>query len=251
MQRNNKNYIFLAALLFNFFFETNLNAEEMQYKTAEQYYLDGLYSYCDRSYTTSSEQFEALSKNHPSSPYTRNSLVMEAYTNYINKEYEKTKSITSIFFKLFPNDEYEPYMLYILGMSYYINIRDINRGVNNIIESKQIFTDLLNKHPQSKYAENVKKKIIYIDKIKQLSDVLIGETYQKNNNFISAIRRYSYILDTYKNIDPGIEERTLCNMISSLRSLKMTYNMEKYIKIIKEKYPKSKCLKEKIYKNYH
>ncbi len=248
MQKNKKKYIniiFLSFFFSVFFNYLNSQAEELKYKTAEQYYLDGIYSYVDRSYATSADQFEALSKNHPYSQYTRNSLVMEAFTNYLNKEYEKIKNITSVFFKLFPNDQYEPYMLYILAMSNYINIRDVNKNYSNIVESRQIFTDLINKHPGSKYVKNAEEKIVYLNKMEQLGDVLIGELYQKNDIFISAIRRYANILNKYKDIDPEIEERTLCGMISSLHSLNMTTNMKKYIEFLTKKYPKSKCLNNK------
>ena len=223
-----------------------LSAEELKHKTAEQYYLDGIYSYVDRSYTTSAEQFEALSKNYPYSQYTRDSLIMEVFINYINHEYEKIQNIFSVFSKLFPNDEYMPYMFYMLGMSYYANIKNNDKGVGNVAESLQIFTDFLDKYPKSKYAENVKEKIIYLNKMGQLNDVRIGEFYQKNNNYISAIKRYTSIFNTYQNsIDPEIEERAICRIITTFYQLNMCESMEKYKQLLKTKFPKSKCLNSK------
>ena len=152
-----------------------LNAEELTHKTASQYYLDGIYNYVDRNYTTSAEQFEALSKKYPYSQYTHNSLIMEAFTNFLDKEYSKIQGIVEVFFRLFPNDEYTPYMTYVLGMSYYVSIKKDERSFNNVGESLQIFTDLLEKYPNSKYAKNVEKKIDYLVKRQQLNDILTGE----------------------------------------------------------------------------
>ena len=94
-----------SALLFLFYvFLCKLSlCEELAYKTAQQYYLDGIYNYVDRNYTTSAEQFEALSKKHPYSQFTHNSLIMEAFTNYVDKEYSKIHGIAEVFFKLLSN----------------------------------------------------------------------------------------------------------------------------------------------------
>lgn len=224
----------------------DLLSEELEHKTAEQYYLDGIYSYVDRSYTTSAEQFEALSKNYPYSQYTRNSLVMEVFINYINREYKKIESIFTVFSKLFPNDEYMPYMLYMLGMSYYINVKRDDRGSGNIAESLSIFTDFLEKYPKSKYSENVKEKVYYLINMQQLNDIKIGEFYQKNNNYISAIRRYASVFNRYKNdINFEVEERVLCDITIALYALNMCENMKKYKQLLEIKFPKSKCLKSK------
>lgn len=241
-----KIYFVFLFLFFSLSIFDNLLSEELEHKTAKQYYLDGIYSYVDRSYTTSTEQFEALSKNYPYSQYTRNSLVMEVFINYINREYKKIENIFTVFSKLFPNDEYMPYMLYMLGMSYYINIKNDDKGSGNISESLSIFTDFLEKYPKSKYSKNVKEKVYYLKKMQQLNDIKIGEFYQKNNNYISAIRRYSGIFSRYKNdMDSEIEERALCDIVISLYALSMCENMKKYKQLLKTKFPKSKCLKSK------
>ena len=234
---------FVSLFTFCAFFCKSSFCEELTYKTAQQYYLDGIYNYVDRNYTTSAEQFEALSKKHPYSQFTHHSLIMEAFTNYVDKEYSKIPGIAEVFFKLFPNDEYTPYMMYILAMSYYINIKKDNRAFNNVAESLQIFNNLLDKYPNSKYAENVKKKIEYLLARQQLNDLLTGEYYEENNNHISAMRRYTGIFEIYKNnLNSEIEERALCRIAALSQAMQMPNNADKYYKLLQQKYPNSKCL---------
>lgn len=224
---------------------STLNAEELQHKTASQYYLDGIYNYVDRNYTTSAEQFEALSKKYPYSQYTRNSLIMEAFTNFVDKEYSKIQGIVEVFFRLFPNDEYTSYMTYVLGMSYYVSIKKDERSFNNVGESLQIFTDLLEKYPNSKYAKNVEKKIDYLVKRHQLNDVLTGEYYEKNGEYISAMRRYTGLFEKYKNgLNKEIEERALCRIMNLSKSIQLPKNADKYYQLLQKKYPNSKCLQQ-------
>lgn len=244
-----KSYIFdvflclLLSVYYSLIQNKQVHTEELNIKSAGQYYLDGLYNYTDRSYTTAAEQFEALSKNHPHSSYTKNSLIMEVYTNYINKEYEKIQGITDVFFSLFPNDEYTAYMYYMLAMSYYALVKTDMRAINYITDSKDIFITLLEKFPKSKYAGNVKEKIKYLTYMQQLNDVRAGDFYQNTNNYISAMRRYTGILELYKdNINPQIEEITICKIKKLSTAMRLIQNAEKYEQLLRQKYPNSKCL---------
>ena len=224
---------------------STLNAEELKHKTASQYYLDGIYNYVDRNYTTSAEQFEALSKKYPYSQFTHHSLIMEAFTNFVDKEYSKISGIVEVFFRLFPNDEYTPYMMYLHGMSYYMNIKKDERGFNNVEESLQIFNDIITKYPNSKYAKNVEKKIDYLVKRQQLNDLLTGEYYQKNNEYIGAMRRYTGLFEKYKDgLNKEIEERALCRIMNLSKSMQLPKNATKYRLLLQQKYPNSRCLQQ-------
>ena len=236
-------FLTIFIILFSFNFTSNASAEELTLKTAKQFFIDGMYNYADRSYSSSAEQFEALSKNHPYSNHTKHSLIMEAYTNYLDKEYEKISGIAEVFFRLFPDDDYEAYIMYILGMSYYVGVKQDERATDKIAESKKVFVNLLEKYPHSKFAENVQKKVDYLNKIEQLNDIKTAEYYYKTDNYISAMRRYAGMFEIYKkNFDPEIEERALCGIISLSMSMEMEYNASKYKKLLQQKYPNSKCL---------
>lgn len=245
-----RNVVLLLFLVFScLLFNTNvLVSEELQKKTAEQYYLDGIYHYVDRNYITAVEQFEALTKNYPYSQYTRNSLVLEVFLNFLRQEYKANQSIAEIFLKLFPDDEYVPYIMYMNAMSYYICIKDDNRGFDNVTKSLKIFNDLLVRYPNSKYSHNVKEKIDFLNKKIHLIDVSTAEYYQKNGDYIGALKRYTGILNSKKDISPDIEERALCGVISILYSFDMDKEVLKYKKLLKVKHPYSKCLM--IYNNY-
>ncbi len=220
-------------------------AEELTIKTAQQYYLDGIYGYVDRNYVTSSEQFEALSKNYPYSKYTHDSLIMEAFLNYINDEREKTNNAIEAFYKLFPSDKYTPYMMYLNAMSCYKVVKDEMRSLDSITEAIQLFKELIETYPNTDYAKDAEQKIKFLEKLKQLNDISVGEFYEERLDYIGAMRRYTNMFKTYgNNLSPDIEERALCRAMRLSKTLKLEKCKDGYEKLLRKKYKNSKCLIE-------
>ena len=219
-------------------------AEESELKSVKQYYLDGLYYYADRSYTSSAEQFEALTKNHPFSNFSKEAVIMECYTNYINGEYSKIDGVAEVFYRLFQNDEYTPYIMYLQAMAIYSMAKDETKAVGFLDESEKIFNRIVNEFPNTKYSEASIIKLDYINKMKQLQDIRIGEFFQDRGEYIASIRRYTGMFETYKNkLIPEIEERLLCRIVSLTKILKIDSETTKYSELLRKKYPDSKCLK--------
>ena len=235
------NIIFIIAV-FTIFFNQKLYSEELQKKTAEQYYLDGMYYYTDRSYTSATEQFEALTKNYPYSNYTYQSLLMEAYLNYINDELVKVSGVVAVFVKLYPLDKELPYMMYLDAMSHYKQIKDETKNLNSVRSAMEIFSLLIEKYPEIKYDIDAKKKMDFLYKIQQLNDIRNAEFYQDKGDYITAIRRYTGMFNIYKGyLNKDIEERALCRIINLAKMLEMNEMSDKYKKILIEKYQNNKC----------
>ena len=217
--------------------------EETRNKTPNKYYLDGLYYYADRSNTSSAEQFEALSKNYPYSNYTRNSLVMEAFTNYIDREYDKISGITEVYFRLFPNDVYNSYMAYINAMSYYAIIKNAENSLDNMEKSYALFLDVKNNFSNTKYAEDAQKKMEYLGKMMQLNDIKIGDFYFSRRDYIGAMRRYTGMFQKYNNkLLPEMQERALCGCAICSRILNLDKLADDYLNRLRNHFPNSKCL---------
>ena len=235
---------FFKILLFCFFvcfYSSCAFAEDEKIKSLEQYYLDGIYEYVDRNYTTATEQFEALSHNYPSSMKTKKSLIMEAFLDYINDEAKKIDGVVEVFFRLFPNDEQAPYMKYIKAMGYYSYVGDDARSLDAVMKSKLLFEDLVATFPESIYAKEAEKKIEYLDKLMQLNDIKIGELYFNRRNYVAAMKRYTGMYQKHKKLVPEIEERVLCRLVVLSKMFKIDENIIKYEKILKEKFKETKC----------
>ena len=239
----NKFIVVVICFFWWMFFSALSKTEETQIKTPNKYYLDGLYYYVDRSNTSATEQFEALSKNYPYSNYTRNSLIMEAFTNYADKEYGKISGITEVYFRLFPNDAYASYMAYINAMSYYATIKNAENSLDNIEKSYELFLDVKNNFSNTKYAEDAKIKLEYLSKMMQLNDIKIGDFYFSRGDYIGAMRKYTGMFKKYKEkLLPEIEERALCGCKTCSQTLNLDKLADDYLNKLKRNFPHSKCV---------
>ena len=213
-----RNCIFF--LLFILLFAGRQNfviSEEVQNKTAHQYYLDGLYYYADRSYNTSAEK----------------AIVLEAYTNYLDKEYAKIEGICEIYYKLYPDGKYSDYITYLHGMSYYALVGNELISSDNIEDSMEIFEKLLEKYPESKFVNPAKKKIEYLLKLKQLHDLTIADFFYNTEDYIAAMRRYTSMFNLYNTkLLPDIKKIALLQIKNITKILQLETEANKYEKLL-------------------
>ena len=242
----NKTGIFIVLLLFfciSFLsFNSVLFAEEQNLKSDKQYWLDGMYYYADRSYTSAAEQFEALTKHYPYSKYTHDALLMEMYTNYIDNEKEKISGIAEVFYHLFPLDNDTPYVMYMQAMAEFTALKDESRMLDKMVEGEKLFFKLKQYFADSIYAIDAKKKLEYLNAVKQLNYIHVGDIYLYRDDYIGAMKRYTGIFNSFPDgLHPLIEEFALCRLFSLTKMLISNTEAEKYSQMLNDKYPNSKC----------
>ena len=242
----NKTGIFIVLLLFfciSFLsFNSVLFAEEQNLKSDKQYWLDGMYYYVDRSYTSAAEQFEALTKHYPYSKYTHDALLMEMYTNYIDNEKEKISGIAEVFYHLFPLDNDTPYVMYMQAMAEFTALKDESRMLDKMVEGEKLFFKLKQYFTDSVYAVDAKKKLEYLNAVKQLNYIHVGEIYLKRDDYIGAMKRYTGIFNSFPDgLHPLIEEFALCRLSVLSKMLLSDEEAEKYKQMLMAKYPNNGC----------
>ena len=231
---------YLCKLLFGY--QTSL-AEEKDLKSDKQYWLDGMYYYADRSYTSAAEQFEALTKHYPYSKYTHNALLMVLYTNFIDNDKEKISGIAEVFYYLFPLDNDTPYVMYMQAMAEFTALKDESRMLDKMVEGEKLFFKLKQYFADSVYTKDAEKKLEYLNAVKQLNYIHVGEIYLKRDDYIGAMKRYTGIFNSFPDgLHPLIEEFALCRLFSLTKMLISNTEAEKYNQMLNDKYPHNKCL---------
>ncbi len=89
-------------------------------------------------------------------------------------------------------------MYFIKGMSYYNQIMDIGRDQEFTLNAKKEFEILVNLFPGSKYANDAKWKLEYIDNILAGKEMDIGRFYLRIHKPISSVNRFKNVVDNYQ-----------------------------------------------------
>ena len=74
-----------------------------------------------------SRKFDAVDRQHPYSEYARKSMVMGAFADYRQGNYEEAIGSAKRYLTLYPSTDDAAYAQYIIGLSYFRQISDVTQ----------------------------------------------------------------------------------------------------------------------------
>ena len=109
------------------------------------------------------------------------------------------------------------------------------RVKNCSFKLKQYFADSI-------YAIDAKKKLEYLNAVKQLNYIHVGDIYLYRDDYIGAMKRYTGIFNSFPDgLHPLIEEFALCRLSVLSKMLLSDEEAEKYKQMLMAKYPNNGC----------
>ncbi len=210
-------------------------------KPAELLWQDAEKFFKQKNYIQASASFEEIDKQHPYSKLAKKAQIMAAYSYYLNNDYKNSIFSIDRFLSLYPADKKVAYMLYLKGLCHYEQINEINLDQEPSNEAKKAYAELLIRFPNSKYAKDVKKKILLINDQLAAQEINIGRYYQKRNRHLAAIERFKVIVDKYNTTAQTPE--ALYRLTQSYLSLGITEEAKKSTAVLAYNYKKSNWYK--------
>ena len=153
----------------------------------------------DGNHEKAAIEFDNLNLNYPYSKLSSKAQIMTAYSLYENNDFKKAIINLQSFLEMNPSGEFSEYAQYLLAMCYYIQIPNQERDPSLSKKVINYFKILISKYPDGKYAKDAKLKIQYINNILASNEVSIGVFYLRKNSPLSAIKRFKFVIENYKN----------------------------------------------------
>ena len=98
----------------------------------------------------------------------------------------------------FPSDQDAAYAQYLIGMSYYDQIVDVQRDQGSTLRAIQEFEEVVRRYPNSDYAREARLKIDLARDQMAGKEMTIGRYYLGQGNYIAAINRFKTVLALYQ-----------------------------------------------------
>ncbi len=179
---------------------------------------------------------------YPSSLYAKKSILLNAYINFLQKDYEKTRVLAEMYKNYYPGSKDIVYANYLEAMSYYVVMKKTDYSQYNSEIALEKFNFILNAYPNSKYEIDV------ITKIKLINDNLAANKlkiakyyYERKNNDGSLL----YLNDIFKNHSTSISvEETLFLLSKIYYSIDEYELAKKYASILAYNFPNSEWYKK-------
>ena len=155
----------------------------------------------NKDFKSSNILFEKLNSEHPYSKWTINSQIMLGWVFYEDNKYDLSILASEKFIADHPNHELVPYAYYLIALSYYERIVDVERDAEITLLAKKSFEELIIKFPESKYSKDAKLKIQLTLNNLAGKEMAIGRFYQSASHYPAAIERFKTVVKEYEKTD--------------------------------------------------
>ena len=165
---------------------------------AEALYQQALDNMDQQRYMTAIQALEKLDRQHPNSPMTEKSKLMQVYAHYRIGEFEEAILAADRFLALYPNGKDVPYVLYLKATSYFGQIKDITRDQQLSRDAIETYTLIINNYPTSEYADDAKEKLIVAYDQLAGKEMSVGRYYLGNGQYLAGVNRFRVVVEEYQ-----------------------------------------------------
>ena len=225
--------------------------------SAQKLYGEAKDAMASRSWDTAVKYLEKLEARYPYGRYAQQAQLDIAYVYWKNNDRASAIASADRFIKLYPNHANVDYAYYLKGL---VNFNE-NQGILSILdtpdmterdskgtrESFEAFKDLVNRFPESKYAEDSRARMRYLVNSLAQYEVHVARYYMKRGAFVAAANRAQFAVQTYPRA-PALEEAVFI-MVKAYDSLGMTDLRDAADRVMHKNFPESKYLTGKATRN--
>ena len=220
--------------------------------TASQLYAQGKEFLDAADFNNAIKLFEILEARYPFGKYSTQAMLDISYAYYASNQKDEAIIEINRFIRLYPNHPNVSYAYYLRALSNFdkdANIisrffgHDPSRyDVTDLKNSFNDFTTVVNKFPDSKYADDSINRLRYIKNQIARNELYIAEYYDKRSANIAAIERVKFMLENYGGT-PSSEEG-LVILVKNYNDLKLYDLAYDSARVLKKNFPDYRIIKK-------
>jgi outer membrane protein assembly factor BamD len=209
----------------------------------ETLYKEGLIRFNKKDYADALKKFEELKSSFPDSPpFTVWAELKTGDCHFLKEEYVEAIAAYEEFKKTHPSHEEIPYVQFQIGMSYFNQMRSLDRDQTPTKKALSSFEYLIASHPPGLFTEKAREKVAVCKKRLADHEFYIGNFYYKQGQFEAAASRFEGLLEKFPRLSE--EDETLCLLGKSYLELDQWKKAEAALRKVVAEYPKSPHFKE-------
>ncbi|MDH6232482.1 outer membrane protein assembly factor BamD [Mesorhizobium soli] len=189
-----------------------------------------------------SAKFDAIDRQHPYSEFARKALVMGAFANYRQGNYDDSINSAKRYLALYPSTPDAAYAQYIVGLCYFRQIRDVTQDQKESRRAIEAMQEVVTRWPDSEYVDDAKTKIRMARDQLAGKEMQVGRYYLERREYIAAVKRFRYVVENYSNTR-HIEE-ALARLTESYYAMGLTSEAQTAAAVLGQNYPDSQWYKD-------
>ncbi|HJU24501.1 MAG TPA: outer membrane protein assembly factor BamD [Casimicrobiaceae bacterium] len=215
--------------------------------SAEQLYKNAHEAMLDGNYTRAVKLFDTLEARYPYGRYAQQAILEGAFSNWRNSEQAAATAACDRFIRTYPNHPNVDYAYYLKGLVYfredqglfgYVYELDLSeRDPKQMRESFAAFKELVEKFPQSRYADDARVRMLYLTNALGMYEVHVAQYYYNRGAYVAAANRAQAALVDHPRTPSN--EIALNIMVNSYRKLGLPQLADDAHGILERTFPKS------------
>lgn len=181
--------------------------------------------------------FDEVERQHPYSPWARRAQLMSAFSYYLAKDYTKSIQAAQRFLSIHPGNRDAPYAYYLISLSYYEQISDIDRDQKITTQALTAMNEVVRRYPTTRYAADARLKIDLINDHLAGKEMEIGRFYERSGRWLAASLRFRNVIETYQTTSHAPE--ALFRMVETSLVIGAQDEAKKYAAVLGANYPGS------------
>ena len=141
--------------------------------------------------------FEEVERQHPYSAWARRAMLMTAYAQYRQNDYEDALASIDRFLAIHPGNKDAAYAYYLRAMSNYERIRDVGRDQDMTKAALAALTDVVRRYPDTPYAADARLKLDLTRDHLAGKEMEVGRYYLQRGQHVAALGRFNTVLTEY------------------------------------------------------
>lgn len=161
---------------------------------------EGMAAYEKENYKKAIRYFEKIRDWYPFSKYAKLAELKIADSHFYRKEYEEAIFAYEDFESLHPRNEAIPYVVFQIGLSYYQQIRTIDRDPSPAKKALEAFERLMRTFPEDLYSEKAEEYIRECRQHLARHEFYVGFFYYKSGHYKAALNRFKKVVERYPDV---------------------------------------------------
>lgn len=196
-------------------------------------------------YDTAIEHFHALEARYPFGSYSDQSQLDIIYAYYKSGEHGAASAAAERFIRLYPQHPQADYAYYLKGLSSFTESQGVlerflptdvsRRDPGAARKSFAEFSDLLTRFPDSQYAADARKRMIYLRNILARYEIHVANYLFKRGAWLAATNRGRYVVENFQE-SPAVPDG-LAVMVQGYHLLGLKDLSERSLQVLKLNYP--------------
>ncbi|MCF6301347.1 MAG: outer membrane protein assembly factor BamD [Proteobacteria bacterium] len=196
-------------------------------------------------------RYKSLRSHYPFGHYTEQGTLELAYAQY--KKYSTEEAVVNLdrFIKNYPAHDNLDYAYYLKGLIYFGSEKGFfqkmkpdeaaDRNQENIKNAFTAFKNFLERYPDSKYAPDGRKRMVFLKNQLAAYELLVAKYYLRRDAPIAALNRAKFVLESFQETPAAANALAL--MIESYTMVDEVELAEQSRELLQKNYPNHEYLR--------